>query len=157
MKLKHNRKISSILILNIAWILLSSFATSTFAYTLSNPKIENIYLSFVGKVKKKYTDEKSLDFFHKLDQALNSILQNKNLSNTKKNLIKDLIYLNDNQISQYSTTISIPEKIVDFSKAEDIFQEKIKENSNKNIIDSYAISKEFENISYNKDHIFLEN
>jgi hypothetical protein len=48
-------------------------------------------------------------------------------------------------------------EIINLESNEQDFQNKLRENNNKTKIDSYSISKEFKNISYDKNDIFLEN
>jgi len=141
------------------WIIASFICTSNaFSYTLSSPEIEKVYKSFVVKVQKKYSDNKELIFLKELDKALENILKIKKLSNSKENLIKDLIYLNKNQISLYYENREEQEvEIINLESNEQDFQNKLRENNNKTKIDSYSISKEFKNISYDKNDIFLEN
>jgi len=146
------KKIISLLII----ILLTSsiFIQTTIAYQVSNKNIQKAYNKLIIKVIKKYlTNNKRLTFLKKLDNSLKKILKTKKIWTKKTTLIKDLIYLNNLQINSYLSSNTKNSQI----ENNKIFEKKLKENSNKEKIDSYPISKYFKNISYNKNHIFLEN
>ena len=154
---QKNKFILNLVVLLSVILLNLIFINNTFSYNLSNTRIESVYNSFAKKVWNKYSSQKELEFFKKLDIALENILKTKKLSLTKKNLINDLIYLNKRQINSLSLSSEKAENsIVTYEKNREDFQKKVNENNNKIKINTYSISKEFKNISYDKNDIFLE-
>ena len=154
---QKNKFILNLVVLLSVILLNLIFINNTFSYNLSNTIIESVYNSFAKKVWNKYSSQKELEFFKKLDIALENILKTKKLSLTKKNLINDLIYLNKRQINSLSLSSEKAENsIVTYEKNREDFKKKVNENNNKIKINTYSISKEFKNISYDKNDIFLE-
>jgi hypothetical protein len=116
--------ISLILILNL-------FLTHTsFSYNISNQKIEKAYNNFIQKIEKKYTPQEKLNYLQKIDNILDNILKTKKLPLTKKNLINDLIYLNQQEINHTTNKINTTKTTT--NKLKNLLSKKIK--SEKNII-----------------------
>lgn len=79
-------------------LLLSISVNNTFAVNLKTPKIESIYNKFIIKLEKKVSWEKEINYLEELNDKLYNYLAKKKFSNSKKNLIYDIIKLDNEKI-----------------------------------------------------------
>lgn len=122
------------------------FFYTTFWYTLHNPETEYIYISFQKKLEQKYDFNQKINIIHKLNEALIDLTRKNNFSKKKQELIQDLLSLNDNFLQQLQET-----------QNKELFENNLQANNNKKTINTFSITKQMENVSYDTNDIFLEN
>lgn len=132
--------------------------TTVYWYTLSNPKVEDIYNNFLKKIESRDI-ESQIDVLQIIQKRLSEIWKENNLSESKKVLIKDIEYLNKKALVKRIIKSKQSKKDTDnwSSSKETIIKddEVFLSNSTKEKIKSFWISQYFENISYDKNNIFL--
>lgn len=158
------------------WIILNSSAIYV------NPKIEKVYSSFVLKIESKNSDLlKQKKIFDSLESKINQFKNSTKYRNnsTILNIFDQFLYLNNLKIKniekalivkKFSSSInSNNSNLLYTSKSDNKDQVSINKaniyeiNHNKEIdfrkslINKYSYTKYFKNISYTKNHIFLEN
>lgn len=134
------------------------FTTYTYSYAeLTNNKLQSVYNNFITKVEKKYSAQKQLVFVKKLSQNISNILDTRELSTAKKELLGDLLIINNEQIFEYEMSNEIMNQdqiILESKKRNDLFQ-----NLQNIIIPSY-ITFQFDPekvFQVNKDLEFIQN
>lgn len=98
---------------------------------------QNWFTTFSKKIHSKYTTWSEITYFEWFSDKLSDLLAQKSFNTNQINLINDLIKLSN----EYLFNIDINEK----------------EKSNKLILNSNDLLKDFKHFSYNSEHIFLEN
>ena len=95
------------------------------------------FTSFSYKVDLKYSDNKEITYFEWFNNKLGELLTQRKFTTNQIELINDLIKLSNERIFKLN-------------------RKNIESNS-KNTLDSNGLVKDFRYISYNPEHIFLEN
>ena len=98
---------------------------------------KNWFSTFSQKISKKYSNNKELIYFKWFSDKLDLLLATKNFTEVQINLINDLIKLSNEHVNKLEISDN--------------------ESSVKIILNTNNIVKKFDKISYNEDHIFLEN
>lgn len=123
------------IIIFIIWI---SFLLPTSLYANDVGNLAKSWFSdFSLKISKKYTNDKEIAYFEAFNEKLNELLATKDFNEMQQDLIGDLIKLAN-------------ERVFKLSRQKEETKEKI-------IIKTNDLVKDFKNISYNKENIFLEN
>ena len=136
-----------LIILTIIFIKIFSInITYSLDQTIKN-KIDSIYIIFIKGIEKKFNKEDKIKLLISLDTKLEAIIKNKKISAKNKEVLSYLYQVNNKKLNNDDT-----KKIIN----ENNFQVEYNSKKNKEI-NNYPISKNFKNISYNKDNIFLEN
>ncbi|MDD2870728.1 MAG: hypothetical protein PHS49_01960 [Candidatus Gracilibacteria bacterium] len=118
-------------------LLFTFFSSTTFADTSVSTIAQNWFNSYSKKIAIKYSDENEIIFFKGFNDKLNDLLAKKRFNDIQINLINDLIKLSN----EYVFNLELKNK-------EKLSREKIK---------SINVIQDFKYLSYNPDHIFLEN
>jgi hypothetical protein len=102
-----------------------------------NPIANKWFIGFSNKIDSKYNNVDEIKYFKSFNDKLELIKIKRKLTLVQTGLVNNLISLSNELI---------------FKK-----EQFINENTNKNIINSYQLSRNFKHKAYNKNYFFLEN
>jgi len=127
--------IKKILITSI--LLISIIYSPVYADNEISITTKNWFNNYSEKISNKLSIDKEISFFNWFNEKLNQLLINKKYNQAQLGLINDLIKLSND----YTFNLELSEK----------------EKNNKLILQTNNLVKKFKYLSYNPDHIFLEN
>lgn len=152
----------------LLFIIFFTFYGSVFWLDVS-PKIEKAYSKIFTKINLKSTDKLKLESLLKLKSKIELVAKSNKYKNNSKiiNVLAQVTYLNNkaitllqkklilNNIKEQKKVETVEDINTEFVNYENEF--KNEKTERKKIIDLYEYTKLFKNISYTKNHIFLEN
>lgn len=125
------------MIKKILLIILIISINTTYWYEDINPISKKWFNGFSQKIDKKYNDKSEILYFKKFNSKLNELILDKKFNVQQIKIIKDIIILSNEYIFNKKNNQS--------------------EKYNKNILNNNILLNWFKYISYNPEHIFIEN